>query len=145
MSSEPEAGIDGRRAIECLEKNRPSPASFDAQSGGIEFREPREIAYRRQPRSGIGTIVVVQDIEHCAVEISHLRADVVAGPPVDLVEQFLRGEFGVGLRRAHSSKQGGLAIVEGETMSAEHGACRIVPPEYRGGQLQVEVVAETRA
>ena len=122
-----------------------SPAGFDAQRRGIEAREPREVAYLGRCRGGIGAIVVVQDIEHGAIEVARLRADVEARPAVDLVEQFFLREFGIGLRRADAAKQGGLAIVEGEAMCAEHGAGRIVPAEYRGGELEVEVVAEARA
>ena len=87
---------------------------------------------------GIGAIVVVQDVEDRAIEVARLRADVVAGAIVDLVEQLLLRERRIGLRRADPAEQRGLAIVEREAVRAEHGAGRIVPAEHRGGQLQVE-------
>ena len=109
---EPEAGIDDRGAIECLEKDvHPLPVSMRSAAAS-NFVSHARSRIEGSRRSGIGTIVVVQDIEHCAVEISRLRADVVAGPAIDLVEQFFLGEFGIRLRRADSTKQGGLAIVE---------------------------------
>ena len=139
------ARIDVGVAIERLENGRPAIAGLDAQRGGIELRQPGEVAYLRGFRGGIGAIVVVQDVEHRAVEVSRLRADVVAGAVVDLVEQFFLGEFGIRLRCADSTEQRGLAIVQRKAVRREHGAGRIVPAEHGGGELQVEGVAESRA
>ena len=73
----------------------------------------------------------MQDVEHGAVEVSRLRADVVARPVVDLVEQLFLGYFGIGLRRADAAEQRGLAIVQCEAVCCEHRAGRIIPAEQR--------------
>ena len=87
----------------------------------------------------------MQDIEHGAVQVSRLRADVVAGTAVDLVEQLLLGLRGIALQAADAAKQCGLAIVQRETVVREHRAGRVVPAEDRAGELEVEGLALPRA